>query len=195
MLIDEEMRAENLTIAPDARAALASLLGGDRLASRGEIRKLTLYARGKNRVELDDVIAVVTDASALNLSSAIDASFAGRIADVEKQFRKAIAEGTSPGAIVSAAQRHIAQLHRMRLAIDAGASAQEAMFRTPPPIHFSRQKLVQAALQSWSSGQIARAMQQMAEVALDARRQPALAAALDERALLSLAANSRRRSH
>ena len=192
-LIDDEMRAENLTIAPDARAALASLLGGDRLASRGEVRKLALYARGKGRVEIDDVVAVVTDASALNLNGAIDASFAGRIADVEKQYRKAIADGTSPGAIVGAAQRHIAQLHKMQLAVEAGASVQDAMFRTPPPVHFSRQRLVQAALQSWSSAQLARAMQQMAEVALETRRQPALADALVERALLSLAISGRRR--
>jgi DNA polymerase-3 subunit delta len=194
VLIDEEMRAENLTIAPDARAALASLLGGDRLASRGEVRKLALYARGKGRVDIDDVVAVVTDASALNLNGAIDASFAGRVADVEKQYRKAIADGTSPGAIVGAAQRYIAQLHKMRLAIDAGASVQDALFRTPPPIHFSRQKLVQAALQSWSSEQVGRAMQQIADVALEVRRQPALAEALVERALLALAMNGRRRS-
>jgi DNA polymerase-3 subunit delta len=43
-LIDEELRVAALTIAPDARAALAALLGGDRLASRNEIRKLALYA-------------------------------------------------------------------------------------------------------------------------------------------------------
>ena len=46
-LIDEEMRAAKLTLAPDARAALTSLLGGDRLASRSEIRKLALYAMGQ----------------------------------------------------------------------------------------------------------------------------------------------------
>src|SRR5436853_1245787 len=45
-LVDDEMRAAGLAIAPDARAALLPLLGGDRLASRGEIRKLALYARG-----------------------------------------------------------------------------------------------------------------------------------------------------
>ena len=40
------MRAAKLTIAPDARAALVSLIGGDRQASRSEIRKLALYAHG-----------------------------------------------------------------------------------------------------------------------------------------------------
>src|SRR5439155_10064919 len=62
-LIDDEMRAAGIAIASEARAALVPLLGGDRLASRSEIRKLAVYARGKNRVELDDVIAVVADAS------------------------------------------------------------------------------------------------------------------------------------
>src|SRR6202163_4737356 len=85
-LIDDEMREAGLAIAPDARAALVPLLGGDRLASRSEIRKLALFARGQERVELDDVIAVVTDASALALDTLIDAASAGRKDDVEIQF-------------------------------------------------------------------------------------------------------------
>ena len=55
-LVDDEMREAKLTIAPDARAALVSLIGGDRQASRSEIRKLALYAHGKDRVTLDDVV-------------------------------------------------------------------------------------------------------------------------------------------
>jgi DNA polymerase-3 subunit delta len=66
-LVEDEMRAAKLAIAPDARAALVSLIGGDRQASRSEIRKLALYAQGKDRVVLDDVLAVVADASALGL--------------------------------------------------------------------------------------------------------------------------------
>src|ERR1700719_2533412 len=45
-LIDAEMRAAGLTLKPDARSLLVSLLGGDRSASRNEIRKLALYASG-----------------------------------------------------------------------------------------------------------------------------------------------------
>ena len=46
-LIDDEMREAGLAISSEARAALVPLLGGDRLASRHEIRKLALFARGK----------------------------------------------------------------------------------------------------------------------------------------------------
>src|SRR5712672_3174654 len=119
-LIDDEMREAGLTIAPDARALLVPLLGGDRLASRSEIRKLALYAHGHGRVELDDVVAVVADASMLALDGVIDAAFAGRTGDVEFQFAKACIGGTSPGTIISGSLRHVATLHKARLAVEAG---------------------------------------------------------------------------
>ena len=62
-LIDEEMHAANLAITQDARITLLSLLGGDRLASRNEIRKLATYSQGQKSIELADVMAVVADAS------------------------------------------------------------------------------------------------------------------------------------
>src|SRR5436190_326775 len=51
-LIDEELRTSNLRIAADARAVLMTLLGGDRQASRNELRKLALYAHGKGEIAL-----------------------------------------------------------------------------------------------------------------------------------------------
>jgi len=48
-LIDDEMRAANLRIAPDARASLASLLGGDRQATRNELKNLRSTLTVKER--------------------------------------------------------------------------------------------------------------------------------------------------
>ena len=192
-LIDEEMRAAGLSIAPDARASLLALLGGDRLASRSEVRKLTLYAEGKERIELADVLAVVADASALALDSVIDATFAGDPRGVENEFAKARAGGSSPAAIISAAIRQVANLHKMRLAIDGGDSADFAMQRGAPPVHFSRQKAVGDALRLWSAARLLRAMAQLAEASLEARRNAALAEAIAQRTLLSLAVSARRR--
>ncbi len=97
-LIDDEMRAAGLAISPEARAALVPLLGGDRLASRHEVHKLALFARGKPGVELEDVMAVVADASTLALDGLIDAAFAGRTGELEAQFGKARTAGTAPGS-------------------------------------------------------------------------------------------------
>jgi DNA polymerase-3 subunit delta len=192
-LIDEEMRAANLTLAPDARAALLSLVGGDRLASRGEIRKLALYAQGRERVELADVAAVVSDASNLALDDVIDGAFAGKTAQVESEFAKARAGGASPGAIVSAAIRQVANLHKMKLAVEAGDSVEFAMKRGAPPVHFSREAAVGAGLRAWTPARLLRAMAQLAEASLDTRRNPALAEAIAQRTLLSIAVSARRR--
>jgi len=192
-LIDEEMRAANLTLAADARVALTALLGGDRLASRNEIRKLALYARGKDRIELADVMAVVADASALALDGVIDATFAGETRDVETEFGKARAGGSSPAAIVSAAIRQVANLHKMKLAVDGGDSIEFAMMRGAPPVHFTRKKDVEAALRTWTPPRLLRAMAQLAEASLDMRRNATLAEAIAQRTLLSIAVTARRR--
>jgi DNA polymerase-3 subunit delta len=192
-LIDVELREAGLTIAPEARTALAGLLGGDRLASRNELRKLALYARGKSRIELDDVHAIVTDASDQALDGVLDAAFAGRTADVEVEFDKARGSVGNAGAVVSSAIRHAASLHKMRLAIDDGDSTDTAMMRGSPPVHFKRKPLVEVALRAWNAPRLARAMEQLAETLLETRRQPGLADVVAQRALLSIAVTARRR--
>ncbi|HEY5378203.1 MAG TPA: DNA polymerase III subunit delta [Pseudolabrys sp.] len=192
-LIDDEMREAQLTIAPDARAMLLTLLGGDRLASRNEVRKLAMYARGHERVELADVMAVVADASALALDGVIDAAFAGKTAEVETEFGKARAGSSSPAAIVSAAIRQVANLHKMKLAVEAGDSIEFAMKRGAPPVHFTREEKVGTALRVWSPARLVRAMEQLAETSLEARRNAPLAETIAQRTLLSIAVSARRR--
>ncbi len=185
-LIDDEMREAGLTIAADAKAALLPLLGGDRAATRSEVRKLALYARGNDKVELADVIAVVSDASALALDELVDAVFAGRPGEAEAQFTKARNAGTTPGSIMFAVQRHVATLHKARL-------TDTSVDRIMPPIHFSRRAAVEAALKTWTAPRLERAMAQLADAAFDVRRNAMLAEPIAQRALLSLAVNARRR--
>jgi DNA polymerase-3 subunit delta len=192
-LIDEEMRAAGLTIAADARAQLAALIGGDRAASRSEIRKLALYGLGKSAIELDDVLAVVADASSLALDAAVDAAFAGRAGEAETQFAKARAAGTYPGVIVGAALRQVAQLHRARLAVEGGASVGEAVAGAIPGLHFRRKPVVEAAVSAWSAARLERIMARLAEASLDTRQRPALAEAVAQRALMATAEMARRR--
>ena len=77
-VVDEALRMAGLTIDRDARAALLASLGGDRLATRAELAKLTLYAHGRRDVTLADIDAVVSDVSALALDSVVDGAFGGR---------------------------------------------------------------------------------------------------------------------
>jgi DNA polymerase-3 subunit delta len=192
-LVDDEMREAKLNIAPDARAALVSLIGGDRQASRSEIRKLALYAHGKDRVVLDDVLAVVADASALALDAVVDAAFAGRATETELQLSKALSAGTSASSILSWALRYVTQLHRARAALDTGDDSFAAMRSFVPPVHFRREATVQSALKTWTAPRLARVMEQLAETTFNARRTASLADSLAQRALLSLAVSARRK--
>ncbi len=189
-LIDSEMRAAGLTLAPEARALLVPLLGGDRAASRNEIRKLVLYARDAGQIGGDDVAAVVSDASTLALDELVDTAFAGRPAELEAQLAKARAAGSAVGSIFFAAQRQLAQLHKWRTAIERGGYF--SLDSVQPPLHFRRKSLVEVALKQWSAKRLTAAMAELAEAVLTSRRTPALADTIAERALLSIAVKARR---
>ena len=184
-----------LTIAPDARAALVSLIGGDRQASRSEIRKLALYAHGKDRVVLEDVIAVVADASALALDAVVDAAFAGRASgDRSAVLQGACRPARRPARSCRGRCATSRNCTRRGLTLDAGEDTFTAMRSFIPPIHFSPPTLVQAALSRgprrgwsgrWSSWPKPRST---------CGAQPRLPVALAQRALLSLACRPAARS-
>lgn len=190
-LIDEEMKAAQLRVAPEARAALVTLLGGDRMASRNEIRKLVLYAHGKGEVTLDDVRAIVTDASALDVDAIIDAVLAGKPREADAAFAKAASAGTYPGAIISALQRQTSSLHKAALAMDRGRAMEDAIRGEWPRLHFSRKAAVEAALRAWNATRLRDLMIRLGEANLDIRRNGAQADVLTHRLVISVATMAR----
>src|SRR3954463_8125846 len=188
-LIDDELRLSNLRIAPDARAALTALLGGDRQASRNELKKLALYAHGEREVTLDDVMAVVADASELKIDPIVDGAFAGNSAAVETEFAKAMVAGTYPGMIISAAQRQAAWLHKTSLAVAEGTPVSTLLDSGFPRLHFSRKPNVETALRNFSAARLITIIEQLASAALEMRKQAPLAAVIAQRTLLSIAVN------
>ena len=188
-LIDTEMREAELTLKPEARAMLIPLLGGDRAASRSELRKLALYARGRGSIDVDDVTAVVSDASTLALDELIDTAFAGRPVELEAQLAKVRAAGQPRSKLESSfaatAPKLAAQLHRWRMAIESGAHF--SIDSVQPPLHFRRKTLVEAALKQWNAARLLAAMAELADAVLASRKMPTLADTIAERALLSLA--------
>jgi DNA polymerase-3 subunit delta len=186
-LIDEELRAAGLTIARDARAALMPLLGGDRRASRSELRKLALYAHGRGEVTVDDVIAVVGDASGPAVDDLVDAAFAGKPREVETHFARATAAATAPGTMIAAASRHCAGLHKMRLAVESGESITEVTDR----IFFRRKPSYETALKAWSAARLAQVLIDLGQAAFLVRQNAPLAAAHARAGLLRIALSAR----
>ncbi len=192
-LIDDELGESDLRVAPDARAVLMSLLGGDRKASRNELRKLALFAHGKSEITLDDVMAVTADASELKIDPIVDAAFSGSPALVETEFNKAMVAGTYPGMIISAAQRQAAWLHKSALAVAGGTPVSAATESGFPRLHFSRKASVETALRNLTVARLTIIIDQLAAAALEMRKQTSLAAAIAQRTLMAIAVNAKRR--
>ena len=149
-----------------------SLLGGDRQASRSELRKLALYAHGKGEVTLKDVMAVVADASELKLDPIVDGAFAGNPAVVESEFAKAMIAGTYPGVIISAAQRQAAWLHKSALAVTDGTPVSAVLEGRISAAAFFPQGQRQIALRNFSAARLVGIIDQLATAALDMRNRP-----------------------
>lgn len=192
-LIDEETEAAGLEIDRDARQALHSLIGADRLASRSEINKLCLYAAGQKTVTIDDVTAIVGDASALAVDELVDAVFLGDLDAVVRGLRRLIAGGLSPAAIATMTLRHLQLLHRARADVDAGAGVDAVIARIKPPIFFRRRPFVSRAVSRWSTVRLEHAMSALNEAILHGRRLPDLAEPALSDALLTIGRAARAR--
>jgi DNA polymerase III subunit delta len=194
-LIDETLQAARKSIGLEARQAVKRNLGGDRLASRGELEKLVLYAHDRPAVELDDVLAVLGDVAGQSSEDAVDAVLDGRTRDFDLGFARLAARGQAANGLLGAALRQFQGLQLLRAAMDEdGRGAASAVASAKPPVFFARRRLVEQALTRWDERALARALASLQAAILQARKQPALADAVARQALLALALESARRS-
>jgi DNA polymerase-3 subunit delta len=187
-VIDEELAAADLAIAPDARAALKSLLGGDRRMSRSEVAKLCLYAAGSGTITLDDIRAASGDVAAFDVDELIDQMTAGDAAALDRSYRRLLQDGTGDFTIAGAALRHFNFLEVARAAFDAGTPASALIQRARPPIFFKRQAAVAAAIERWPMARIARALAILDQAVVDSRLRGAMSSTVIGQALLMVAA-------
>jgi DNA polymerase-3 subunit delta len=192
-LIDEELSKAGMAIGIEARQALKSSLGGDRLASRGEVAKLLLYCLGKEQVEMEDVLATIGDVSASSNDDAIDAMLLGKSAELDLALARHASAGGQPFQMLASAIRQFQSLQTMRDTMERkGQSAAAAVQSARPPVFFARKKAVETSLERFDADAIARALDRLREAVLQTRRRPDLAKPVVERTLLALALEGRR---
>jgi DNA polymerase-3 subunit delta len=194
-LIETEAAAAGMSVDAEAKQLLASLLGADRLASRSEIAKLTLYAHGRPSITLDDVEAVVADASALATDALIDATFTGNLPAVEQTARRVLGHGSEAGVLLGFALRHATWLHRAKLDLLAGSSPDHVLGTAiRVGISFKRKPLIERQLKLASGEALGRAVMRLGEAIGKARREPGLAQSLALRTLWTIALSVQNRA-
>jgi DNA polymerase-3 subunit delta len=186
-LVAEEARAAGLAIDPEAAALLVSLLGGDRAASRGEIRKLCLYAHGTGRITIADVEAIAGETLQLGVSEIVDAAAGGQAPALERLLARARGADVPVAQIMTTMGRHLAMLHKARLSVESGQPAANALGAFQPPLHFSRKAAVERQLNLWTSDKLERFIVRTAEASFDTRAKSDLAEAITSRTLMAIA--------
>jgi DNA polymerase III subunit delta len=162
-VIVESLSAHRVTASRDAIEFLVTHLGGDRLLTRAELEKLTLYAGDGGRVELDDARLSIADSAALSLDDAILAAAEGDAAGLDRALARVFQEGESPVAVVRAALRHLQRLHALAARIAVGESPDTAMRAARPPIFFKQQDGFRRQLRRWSEARLRRQLDALAD--------------------------------
>lgn len=184
-LIDEEVATAGLRISGEARDALKSLIGGDRLASRSEIAKLCLYSAEAGVIEADDVRAVVGDASAFAVDESIDAAALGNAAEFARLYRKLLSAGTGDFVVAGAALRHFDFLHRARALFDKGSDAQSVV---GPQFFHKRKAVVARQISLWPLARIERVLALLNQAVVDSRLRNAISGEVVGQAMMMVCA-------
>ena len=190
-VVDETLKANGFSIQREARTALIASLGGDRLATRGELSKLMLYAHGQQEITLADVDAIMSDVSSLAMDAVVDASFAGEGTGLETGSRRLAAEGVNAAVLLGAALRHALMLLTARLSVEEGRPI-PAVMETMRSLHFRRKPLVERHLQRWTSGSLKDAIALLQTSLLQTRRLAGLDDTIAAKTLLDIARAARR---
>ena len=186
-LIDAEVKFAQLSIDPDAREALGAMLGEDRLSTRSELDKLTLYAHGQNAITIEHINEILHDASALGVDAVISAIFSGKPAQVVELVHKALQMGVDINMLVAATLRYALALHRCRADIDNGAPFEGALQMLMRQVYgFSRKTEVSNQLRQISLSALEQMISALFDVVRKTRQNNSLGEQRTIRLFLSL---------
>jgi len=162
-VIRDTLAAHRIAASRDAIEFLVAHLGGDRLLTRAELEKLTLYAGEGGRIELVDAQAVVSDSAALSLDDAILAAAEGDAAALDRTLARVFQEGESAVTIIRALLRHLQRLHVLAIQLGGGMSIDTAIRGARPPIFFKQQDSYRRQLARWNEARLRSALDRIAE--------------------------------
>ncbi len=186
-LINEEIIARNLKIDHETRLLLKTMLGDNRMVSRGELSKLAIYCEGKEKITAEEIHEIVGDASKLVLDDVIDSTAIGDTAYLQVVLPKAIEAGNAPDIILLSLLRHFQMLQSARSKVEHQRQPASSIIGSlRPPVHFARKNAIITSLNIWTLERLTRALTRLDKTMLECRQQNAIAQSLCSTTLLAL---------
>jgi DNA polymerase-3 subunit delta len=192
-VVRDALRAEGLSIAPDALEDAVSRLGSDRGVTRREIEKLLIYMHGQKQVTIEDVRAVMGDEAEARSESACDAAGSGDLVRLDRELERLWVSDTQPAQVLRSAMGHFQKLAQARESANRGEAIDTVMKRLRPPVHFSRATAFKAQAQRWSGDRLGEALDMLLEAEALTRTTGVPAEAVTGRVLMNIAAMAKGR--
>lgn len=192
-VVRESVKEAGLTISAEALDDAVSRLGNDRGITRRELEKLVLYAHDKQRIEIDDVRAVMGDENEARVDQVCDGAGEGDFKRLDIALERLWSEDTSPVAVVRAALSHFQRLALAKARAERGENVETIVRGLRPPIHFSRTTSFKAQLARWNEDRLGEALDMLLDAEALCKTTAVPAEAATGRTLLNIAAMARAR--
>ena len=186
-LVRETLAAHRIDATRDAVQYLVAHLGGDRLVTRSELEKLTLYAGEGGSLDLAAAEAAIGDSALLSLDDAVLAAAEGEPAALDRALARVFEEGESPVTVIRALLRHLHRLHGLVAEVEAGKSSEQVLRGARPPVFFRQQESFRRQLQRWSAARLRPALALVAEAEFRMKQTGLPAETICRAAMLDLA--------
>ena len=194
-LVAEELTAKGYSVSSELSAYLKQFLGGDRMASRNELRKLALYAGDEKEITREHINAIVGDASVTDLDEVLDSISAGDMSALEEEVGQLLEQGMAADMLLLNALRHFQTLHELRGRMETSRlSARAAVDGARPPVFWKRKDRLARILSKLSTAQLERIMIRLHQAGFEARANPELGAAIAGTCLLAVVLEARQSS-
>jgi DNA polymerase-3 subunit delta len=147
--IRRAVAAAGLSITDDALAFLTRELGSDTGTRRSELEKLFLLAADEKQIDLDTATACCARVTEASVDLLLTAVMNGDMTNTGQLLQQVVDEGaTGPGLIVMLSSR-VQRLLRVRLEMQNGRSAEDAVRSLLPPVFFRDVGRFVREAQSW----------------------------------------------
>ncbi len=150
-----------------------------------------LYARGKSRIAVEDIEAIVSDAAPSSLDNLIDHALLGDLPAVETSAARFFHEGGDADYLMMRLVARLSLLHRLRLEMDQGRSFDSACQTLFVKLPASARRALAKQAERWTSESIAQRLPAVRLASARVRSELRIAEVLATRALWTLASQGR----
>jgi DNA polymerase-3 subunit delta len=168
-LIRDEMETYGIKVSKAAMDYLSSNLGGDRLVSKGELEKLSIYMGDEKTVSLEAAQACVGDTANQSMMDLNYAVSEGNHVEVQHLLDRLYNEGMPSVAILRSLIYHFQKIFKVSSEIVSGKLPDQAVGGLRPPVNFKYKPRFIAMMKAWNIGLTQKAMSILSAAEVDCK--------------------------